>query len=186
MTVLVNGQVHRSDLVHAARYPLVVTATFAVGRSEFSAHVADEDGLAHLLAALSRSPVATSTVRMFLKPRGYQPSKPLPIELPPSALYFDVDQEHQVAAAGLLVSTADGASHQWRTRGDAGIDGAVLVQDPFNPEYTRFPRESFITVAELRDAVVAWAFGDTLPAPTTIWQPVSEWDVRWPVGSGYP
>jgi len=45
----------------------------------------------------------------------------LPIELPPSALYFDVDQEHQVAAAGLLVATADGASHQWRTQGVAQV-----------------------------------------------------------------
>lgn len=62
----------------------------------------------------------------------------------------------------------------------------MLVQDPHNPDYTAFPPESFITIPQLQDTVFEWAFGETLPAPATIWQPVSEWDVRWPVGSGYP
>lgn len=180
------GQVRRADLMHAADYPLLVTARFGVGSSEFTAHIADEDGLTCLLAAVARSPVATATVRLFLKPAGYQPAQPLPIEYPPSALYFDVDQQHQVAAAGLLVCTIDGASHQWRTRGDARVDGVVLVQDPHNPNYTPFPPEAFITIPQLHDAVFQWAFGETLPTPTVLWEPVSEWDVRWPIGSGYP
>jgi hypothetical protein len=185
VTVETAGQVRRSNLVHAADYPLVVTGKYAVGRSEFTAHIADEDGLSAFLTAITHSPVATSPVRMFLTPAGYQPTKPLPIELPPSALYFDVDQEHQVAAAGLLVATTDGASSQWRTHGDAGVDGVTLAQDPYNPEFTLFPVESFITVEQLRDTVFGWAFGDLIPAPASIWQPASAWDVRWPVGSGY-
>lgn len=185
MTVETDDQVRRSDLVHAVDYPLVVTGKYAVGRSEFTAHIADEDGLSAFLAAVTRSPVATSPVRMFLMPQGYQPTTPLPIELPPSALYFDVDQEHQVAAAGLLAATTDGASRQWWTRGDARVDDVSLAQDPYNPEFTPFPPESFITVGQLRDAVFKWAFGDVIPAPASTWQPASAWDVRWPVGSGY-
>jgi len=184
MMVRADGRVCRADLVHAAEYPLVVSGTFAVGGSEFTAQIADEDGLSSFLAAVTRSPVATSTVRMFLKPRGYRPPKPLPIELPPSSLYFDVDQEHQVAAAGLLVATDDGHAHQWMTRGTAGLDDVVLVQDPSNPEHSHFPRDSFITVEQLRHAVFQWAFADALTAATT-WRPASEWDVRWPVGAGY-
>lgn len=184
MTTHADGQVLRSDLVHAADYPLVVTAMFSVGGSEFTAHVTDESGLSFLLAAVTRSPVATSTVRMFLKPEGYRPSTPLPIELPPSSLYFDVDQEHQVAAAGMLVSTNDGNARQWMTRGGASLDGVVLVQDPFNREHNHFPPESFITVDELRDAVFWWAFAGVLPG-AELWRPASEWDVRWPVGAGY-
>lgn len=103
MTVQTGGQVRRTDLVHAADYPLVVTGRFGVGGSEFTAHLADEDGLTCLLAAVTRSPVDTSTVRLFLTPKGYHPPQPLPLEYPPSALYFDVDQQHRVAAAGLLV-----------------------------------------------------------------------------------
>lgn len=185
MTVETDGRVRRSDLVHAADYALVVTGKYAVGGSEFTAHIADEDGLAAFLAAVTGSPVATSPVRMFLMPEGYRPEKPLPIELPPSALYFDVDQEHQVAAAGMLVTTTDGASHQWRTQGEARVDGATLAQDPHNPEFTPFPTESFITVGQLRDAVFEWAFSEVIPAPASVWQPASAWDVRWPVGSGY-
>lgn len=186
MTVEAHGRIRRSDLVHAADYPLVVTGKYAVGRSEFTAHIADENGLAAFLAAVTGSPVATSPVRMFLMPDGYRPATPLPIELPPSALYFDVDQEHQVAAAGLLVATTDGASHQWRTQGDVQANGVTLAQDPCNPEFTPFPAESFITVGQLQDSVFAWAFGDTFPAPASVWLPASAWDVRWPVGSGYP
>jgi len=182
--VRADGGVRRADLVHSAEYPLVVSGTFVVGGSEFTAHIADEDGLSCFLAAVTRSPVATWTVRMFLKPQGYRPPRSLPIELPPSSLYFDVDQEHQVAAAGLLVSTDDGNAHQWMTRGAAGRDDVVLVQDPFNPEHSHFPQNSFITVGELRDAVFQWAFADVLTAATS-WRPASEWDVRWPVGAGY-
>ena len=166
MTVDTDGQVRRSDLVHAADYPLVVTGKYAVGRSEFTAHIADEDGLTAFLAAITRSPLATSPVRMFLMSEGYRPAKPLSIELPPSALYFDVDQEHQVAAAGVLVATTDGASSQWRTQGEARVDGVTLAQDPHNPEFTPFPTESFITVQQLRDAVFEWAFGGVIrPRP---------------------
>lgn len=185
MTVETDGQVRRSDLVHAADHPLVVTGKYAVGRSEFTAHVADEDGLSAFLTAVTRSPVGTSPVRMFLRPEGYRPAKPLPIELPPSALYFDVDQQDQVAAAGLLVVTTDGASRQWCTQGNAVVDGVTLAQDPHNPEFTPFPPESFVTVEQLMDAVFEWAFGDVIPAPAAMWRPASAWDVRWPVGSGY-
>jgi len=61
----------------------------------------------------------------------------------------------------------------------------TLAQDPHNPEFTPFPADSFITVDQLREAVVGWVFGDVLPVPSSIWQPASAWDVRWPIGSGY-
>jgi hypothetical protein len=186
VTALVDGRVRRADLLHAGDYPLVVTARFAVNGSEFTAHIADEDGLSCLLAAVTSSPVATSPVRLFLMPEGYRPAQELPIEPPPSALYFDVDQEHRVAAAGMLVATKDGASYRWRTHGDTAADGVVLAQDPYNPDHTPFPRGSYITTQQLHDAVFNWAFGDAFPAHLAIWQPVSEWDVRWPVGIGYP
>lgn len=178
------AEVHKADLVHAADHRLVVSGVFAVGGSEFVARIADEDGLACFLSSVTRSPVRTSTVRMFLKPDGYRPPESLPVELPPSSLYFDVDQEHQVAAAGLLAATADGRAHQWMTDGTITRDDVVLVQDPFNPEYARFPADSLITIDELREVVFQWAFGDALPG-ASCWRAASEWDVRWPVGAGY-
>lgn len=65
------------------------------------------------------------------------------------------------------------------------VDAVILAQDPYNPEFTPFPAESFITARQLRDAVFEWAFGEVIPAPAAMWRSVSAWDVRWPVGSGY-
>ncbi|HEY0449067.1 hypothetical protein, partial [Actinophytocola sp.] len=106
-------------------------------------------------------------------------------EFLPSSLYFDIDQAHEVAAAALLVVDANGDSYQWLTQGDLGRDDVVLIMDPYNPEYARFPKESAISVALLHDAAAQWAFGDELPPAASSWRPATEDEVGWPVGAGY-
>lgn len=60
----------------------------------------------------------------------------------------------------------------------------MLVQDPFNPSNV-FPNESFVTVPELRQAVIEWAFGEFLPPPAVSWRTTTEQEVKWPVGAGH-
>jgi len=115
-------------------------------------------------------PGATSTVTLFLRPRGYRPSGAP--EFVPSSLYFDIDQQRAVAAAALLL-------------GDAYVDDLVLAMDPENPDHATFPPESFVPAAALRDAVLAWAFGGNFPPAAIDWRPMTEDEVGWPAGAGY-
>jgi len=176
----------RADLAHGADRVLVPSATFRDDSgSSFSATFGTETALRAYLDLVSRYPGNTSTVTMFLKPRGYKPAPSAPPEFLPSSLYFDVDQESGVAAAALLVTDATGVSHQWLTQGDLGRDDVTLVMDPYNPAYATFPRESFLPVATLRDAVIQWAFRDVLPPEAVAWRQATEDEVGWPVGAGY-
>jgi hypothetical protein len=174
----------RADLAHAADHVLVPGGTFRdVAGSTFRATFHTETGLHAFLDLVLAYPGATSTVTLFLRPRGYRPSGAP--EFVPSSLYFDIDQQRAVAAAALLLVDADGLSHQWLSQGDAYVDDLVLVMDPENPDHATFPPESFVPAAALRDAVLAWAFGGTFPPAAIDWRPMTEDEVGWPAGAGY-
>lgn len=88
-----------------------------------------------------------------------------------SGLRFQFDTERQVAAAALLADDHE-ADHlyRWITRGDAGRDDMVLAHDgAWNGHEIVFPSSAFITVAQLRDVVRQWAFGEILPPPVVGW-----------------
>jgi hypothetical protein len=174
----------RDELAHGADHLLVPTGTFRdEAGSMFRATLRTETALAAFLDLVFTFPGATSTVTLFLKPRGYRPSAAP--EFVPSCLYFDVDQKSQIAAAALLLIDTAGRSHQWCSVGDAGRDDLVLVMDPENPEYAVFPPESFIPLGGLRDAIPQWAFGDEFPPPALHWRPATENEVGWPPGASY-
>jgi hypothetical protein len=84
-----------------------------------------------------------------------------------------------VAAASLAVWGKDDDVRQWMTVGDAGRDDVLLTQDASNADLKRFPPESFISIAQLRDVVIQWAFDDLLPPPAARWRPASEREVGW-------
>jgi hypothetical protein len=176
----------RVDLAHGVDHVLVPSATFRDDAgSSFTATFGTEVALRAFLDMVSRYPGTTSTVTMFLKPRGYKPAPSAPPEFVPSSLYFDLDQASGIAAAALLLVDATGLSHQWLTQGDLGRGDITLVADPHNPEYATFPHESLLPVSMLRDAVLQWAFGDDLPPTSVAWRPATEDEVGWPVGAGY-
>lgn len=184
MTRSTGSRFRRVDLAHGGDHVLVPNATFRDDAgSSCTATFGTEAALSCFLDMVLRYPGTTLTVTMFLKSRGYRPSPAGPPEYLPSSLYFDVDHAHGVAAAALLVCDAKGDSHQWLTQGDLGRDDAVLVMDPYNPEYARFPTESFVSVAVLQDVVGQWAFGDELPPTAVTWRSATEDEVGWPVGA---
>lgn len=186
MTRSTEHRFRRSDLAHGADHVLVPSATFGDDSgSTFAAKFVTDSALSAFLDMAVQYPGKTSTVTMFLRPRGYKPPPSAPPEFLPSSLYFDVDQASGMAAAALLIIDANGRSHQWLSRGELGRDDVILVMDPHNPEYARFPHESFISVSTLRDVVIEWAFGDVLPPTAVTWRRATEDEVSWPVGAGY-
>lgn len=176
----------RADLAHGADHVLIPSAKFRDDEgSSFTATFRTETALDAFLDLVSHYPGNTSTVTMFLRPRGYKPAPSAPPEFLPSSLYFDIDQASGTAAAALLLIDTTGQSHQWLTQGNLARDDITLVMDPHNPEYATFPPESFLPITTLRDAVLQWAFGDHLPPPAATWRRATEDEVGWPVGAGY-
>ncbi|HEY1573620.1 MAG TPA: hypothetical protein VGG05_19920 [Pseudonocardiaceae bacterium] len=87
-----------------------------------------------------------------------------------SGLRFQFSAEHQVAAAALLAADHEaGHLYRWISSGDAGRDGLVLSYDSWNEHETVFPPAAFITLAQLRDVLGQWAFGEILPPPVVGW-----------------
>jgi hypothetical protein len=61
----------------------------------------------------------------------------------------------------------------WRTVGDAAHQDVALSHDSWNEHQTRLPAESFITITQLRAAVLDWAFGNDVPPRAVSWAEVS-------------
>lgn len=168
--------VRRSELIYGSDYRLVPSDTFEAKDTIGGDYPVSPDGLSQYLDDLISSPVKTNPVHLYLIPTGHKIDLP---EFPPSNLHFDVDQEHQVAAASLVVWDKDDEIHQWMTLGDAGRDDVLLTQDAANPGVKRFPADSFISIPQLRLLVHQWAFGDMFPPPGARWRAASEREVGW-------
>lgn len=145
---------------------LVVSGVFAVDGSSSEARFTGGEQFRRFIDYVLASPVKPATTRLYLHPD----EVPVRPEHQVSNLRFQFDPGHQVAAAVLLVIDREhGAVHSWRTVGDAGRSDVVLAHDSWNEHETAFPPESFITVAQLRAAVLRWAFGDEVPPADVSW-----------------
>ena len=154
----------------------VVSGVFAVGGATYQATFAAEDEFDRFLDFLFSAPDKPETSRLYLHPN----VTPLRAEDHLSNLRFQFDAEQGVGAAVLLVVDRDrGEVLSWMSAGDAGSHDVVLAHDSWNEHETRFPRESFVTIPELRQAVAQWAFGEVVPPRAVRWQSVPHGDVGW-------
>jgi hypothetical protein len=169
MTTATDPRVAWSDLVrhsHLDRCGWHVTGAFQSGSTTYSGTFNTEAELTRFLDFLLASPEQFATSRMYRR-AAIHPFKP---EYDLSNLRFQFDPEHEVAAAALLADDHDeDRLYRWVTRGNAGRDDVVLAYDSWNQHETQFPPEAFITVRQLRDVVVQWAFGEVLPPPAVRW-----------------
>jgi hypothetical protein len=168
--------VRGSELIYGSDHRLVPSDAFEVKDTIGGNYPVTPNGLSQFLDDLINSPVETNPVHLYLVPVGHKIDLP---EFPPSNLHFDIDREHQVAAASLAIWDKDDEIHQWMTLGDAGRDDVLLTQDAANPDVKRFPSDSFISVLQLRLLVPQWAFSDILPPPAAQGRPASEREVGW-------
>jgi len=130
----------------------------------------DEHGLSAFLDFYLAEGNDSTVARLHLK------AKRAGAELPSANLRFQFNREHQVAAA-VVVAAGREANHHWMTRGNSGREDVSLSHDSWDPDDNLFPLESFITVAELREVVTQWVFGDVLPPPAVQWTRVP--DIKW-------
>lgn len=165
------GTLYRSALKHWSP-GLRVTAAFQTGSATFNVEAIDEHALSHVLDVAMTLPDQPSVVRLYLEPNAH----PTPGQL--STLRFDFNREYQVAAAVLVAIDKDDGVHEWMSRGAARRSNVHLAHDTWNASETQFPPESFVTTADLRRAVLQWAFGDgVIPPPVVDW--VHAPDVGW-------
>lgn len=169
MTVAAQRHVSWSDLVRHSGLDQCdwhVAGSFQMGEANYSVGFYTERELTRFLEFLFAAPGKPATSRLYRR-ASIHPWKP---DYDLSNLRFQFDPGHQVAAAVVLVDDhqADRVS-TWMTTGNAGRSGVVLAHDSWNEHETLFPPESFITLSELRSAVVEWAFGDALPPPAVKW-----------------
>ena len=176
MTIGVDDMVRRSDLAHADTHAIAASGVFQFSGATYSVQFKSESGLLECLDIMMSMPRKPATPRLYLQAQGYKGDGP---EWPPSNLRFDFDTEHGVAAAVCLVLDKHNEIHTWMTRGDAGQEGVVLTHDSWNPDERRFPFGSLITIDQLRDLVVQWAFGDALPPPAVQWAIEPHEEVGW-------
>lgn len=176
MTTLTAGHLRRSDLVHAADHKLVPSDTFEAKDTIGGGYPVTPTGLSSLLDSLIHSPAKTAPVHLYLIPVGHRIELP---EFPPSNLHFDLDPDHGVGAASLVTWDKDDEVRQWMTVGDAGRGDVLLTQDASNADLKRFPPESFITIPQLRQVLIEWAFGDLLPPAAVRWRQTTEREVGW-------
>jgi hypothetical protein len=176
MTTGVDDKVRRADLVHASTHEIVASGVFQFSGATYSVQFKSELGLLECLDIMMSRPHKPSTPRLYLQAQGYKADSP---EWPPSNLRFDFDTTHGVAAAVCLALDKHNEIHTWMTCGNAGQDGVVLTHDSWNPDERRFPVTSMITIDQLRELVVQWAFGDLLPPPVVQWTVEPHDEVGW-------
>ncbi len=170
------GQLSRSDLYYAADYRLSASGVFQFLDATYSVRFDTEAGLLHCLDLMLSMPAKPATPRLVLRPQGYNEKQP---EWPVSGVRFDFDIHHQVAAAVLLALDKNATTHTWMTDGNAGVENVALTHDSWDPENKPLPPASFITIAQLRDVLREWAFGDALPPRTVRWIEVPHDSIGW-------
>jgi hypothetical protein len=172
----VENLVRRADLIDAPGGEWIASGVFQFSGATYSVQFTNETGLLECLDLMMSRTRKPGTPRFTLRPRGWAPKGP---EVPPSSLRFDFDRERDVAAAVCLVNDRAGNVHAWMTHGGAGRDDVVLTHDTWNPDDTRFPPESFVTVAQLRELVAQWEFGEVLPPPAAEWSAELPDEIGW-------
>lgn len=166
MSSSVENAVTRADLIDAPYGEWVASGVFQFSGAIYSVEFNHDVGLLECLDVMMSLPDKPGTPRCSLRPRHWAPEGPA---VPPSSLRFDFNREHGVAAAVCMVCDRADNVYAWMTRGDSGRSDTVLTYDSWNPDETRYPPESFITIPQLRELVVQWAFGDVLPPPAVEW-----------------
>lgn len=143
----------------------VVSGVFQ-GSANYTGEFRDRDELGRFLDFLLADPHKPATSRLYLH-ENVVPHRP---ERDLSNLRFQFDPARQVAAAVMVVVDRDANRVlSWMTRGDAGRDDVVLSHDSSGGAAMVFPPESFITLGELRQVVLGWAFDDAQPPPVAKW-----------------
>jgi hypothetical protein len=146
---------------------LVVSGVFQFADAIYEVTFHNDEGLTRCLDFVLAYPEDDPAVaRLHLTPPG--------AKYPSCNLRFHVNVEHNVAAAVLVALDTHEALYSWMSRGAAGRDDIVLAHDTWNPDDTRFPPESFISIDDLRTVVSQWAFGDLFPPPGVPWVTVPE------------
>jgi hypothetical protein len=160
-------ELRRADLAGAPDGPLVASGVFQFADSIYEVTFHNDGGLTRCLDFVLAYPEDDPAVaRLHLTSPG--------AKFPSCNLRFHYNIEHRVAAAVLIAFDTNDEIHSWMSRGTAGRGGIVLSHDTWNPDDTRFPSNSFISVDELRAIVSQWAFGDVLPPPAIEWVVVPE------------
>lgn len=158
-----------SDLVRHSRLESCdwhVAGVFQSASATYNVTFRADAELTRFLDYVFAADESFGTSRLYRRAAVY-PVKP---EHDLSGLRFQFSAEHQVAAAALLADDHE-ADHlyRWVTRGDAARQDLVLSYDSWNEHETVFPPATFITLAQLREVVAQWAFGEILPPPVVGW-----------------
>jgi hypothetical protein len=158
------------------RHSWVVSGVFQVDGADYEARFTGEAELARFVDFLLTTPGVPATSRLYLHP-DIVPARP---ERQLSTLRFQFDAEHDVAAAVLLVLDPEsGGVSCWMTSGRAGRDDIALTHDSWDRDGARFPPEAFVTITELRAAVLQWAFGEVFPPAVIEWTEVPHQQIGW-------
>jgi hypothetical protein len=169
MTTTIGGELHKRDLAGPADRLIQTSGVFHVHGAVCDVTFSDEQGVSDFLDFYLAHGSEDVVARLHLTPQGEK--------FPSANLRFQFDREHQIAAAVLIAVDHDNQQYSWMTRGNAGRDDVSLAHDTWNAAETRMPPEAFITVAELREAIMQWVIGDVLPPTSVRWAEVP--DVRW-------
>jgi hypothetical protein len=157
------------------RHGWVASGVFQVGAANYQCEFRAEPELRRFVDFLMASPIKPATSRLYL----HQSVTPVRPEHYLSNLRFQFDAENDVAAAVVLLidRNHDDELLAWTTRGDAGRPDVTLAHDSWNEDETLFPPESYISLAQLREVVANWAYGELVPPEAVQWSAVS--DVTW-------
>jgi len=157
------------------RHGWVASGVFQVGAANYQCEFRAEPELRRFVDFLMAAPTKPATSRLYL----HQSVTPVRPEHHLSNLRFQFDAEHDVAAAVVLLIDRNHEDEllAWMTRGDADRADVALTHDSWNEDETLFPPESYISLAQLREVVVEWAYGDLVPPAVVQWSVVS--DVTW-------
>lgn len=179
MTRLLDGHLLRSDSAHADE-GLLPSAAFELHGSTVSMTMHDPAGVSFLFDCLLHPSAGPTTVSLRLQPGDYRPENLRTPEFPPSNAAGRGRPAAQGRGGCVAGVRSYHRSHQWLPLGDAWRPGmSVLVMDPGGPDDSAFPREAYVTIAQLRDIVDGWAWGAELPPAGVDWTVAGEREVRW-------
>lgn len=147
----------------------VVSGSFALDGANYTAEFHGDAELGRFLDFLFAAPTKPATSRLYLH-EAVEPRRP---EHELSNLRFQFDAEHNAAAAVILLLDQNNQLSTWITAGGVNADNVVLAHDSWNEHETLFPPGAFITVPQLREAVLQWAFGPVVPPPAVTWTDAS-------------